>query len=330
MDDRKPVISVLMPVFNAAPFLREAIESILHQTFSGFEFIIINDGSTDSSKEIILSFQDPRIRYIENETNLKLIATLNKGINLCSGKYIARMDADDISLPDRLKLQVEFMESNPEIALCGTGFQIMGRSDQISGFAANNDEIRIRMLHQVQLLHPSVLLRRESLLQKNIMFDPDYIHAEDYDFFVRIAENYKVANIPGVLVKYRVHDANISNIHGEIQNENTKKVIIRQFRKLKDDFTADDCELYLKFAYSEFPWFDKQKVEYLDKLLTLLQSENERKLYLPVIQLKEYWSDKLFHICYNVPECMDIWRHSVFYEKGKMTLLKSIKKYIKR
>ena len=108
----KPLVSVLMAVYNGEKYLLEAIESILNQTYTNFEFLIINDGSTDSTEEIILSYSDQRIRYIKNEQNLKLIASLNKGLDLAKGKYIARMDADDISLPDRLEKQVNFLERN--------------------------------------------------------------------------------------------------------------------------------------------------------------------------------------------------------------------------
>src|ERR1017187_7276972 len=132
MKNNSPYITVLMPVYNAAPFLREAIDSILNQTFKNFELLIINDGSTDNCEEIILTYKDPRIRYIKNETNIKLISTLNKGIKLSKGKYIVRMDADDISFPDRIEKQVNYMETNPAIALCGTWFSSFGDRAGIS------------------------------------------------------------------------------------------------------------------------------------------------------------------------------------------------------
>ena len=113
------LISIILPAYNAEKYLKEAIDSILAQTYTNFELIVINDGSTDKTEEIILSYQDSRIRYIKNEKNLKLIRTLNKGIGLAKGKYIARMDADDISLPHRLKEEVEFMEAHPNIGEIG-------------------------------------------------------------------------------------------------------------------------------------------------------------------------------------------------------------------
>ena len=120
-------VTVLMPVYNGEMYLREAIDSILHQTFTDFEFLIINDGSTDNSETIILSYDDSRIRYEKNDSNLKLIATLNKGIELAKGKYIVRMDADDISIPDRIEKQVAFLEKNPDVGICGSWFTAFGQ-----------------------------------------------------------------------------------------------------------------------------------------------------------------------------------------------------------
>src|SRR5688500_8514963 len=110
----QPLVSVLMPVYNAEAYVSEAIQSILQQTYKNFEFLIINDGSTDNSEKLINTFSDSRIRYIRNSENIKLVATLNKGIDLSVGKYLVRMDADDISLPERLQKQVDFMETHPE------------------------------------------------------------------------------------------------------------------------------------------------------------------------------------------------------------------------
>lgn len=121
-----PLVSVLMPAYNAEVTVVEAMQSILWQTYPHFEFIIINDGSTDATRERILSVSDARIRYYENEVNQGLVYTLNRGIDLCRGKYIARMDADDISLPTRFEKQVEVMEKSPNIIVCGTEVSLFG------------------------------------------------------------------------------------------------------------------------------------------------------------------------------------------------------------
>jgi len=115
-----PAVSVVMPVYNGEKYLRESIDSILNQTYTDYEFIIVNDGSNDKTEEIILSYNDNRIRYIKNEKNLQIVKSLNRGIELAKGRYIARMDADDISLPRRFEKQITFMENNLEIGVCGT------------------------------------------------------------------------------------------------------------------------------------------------------------------------------------------------------------------
>ncbi|HGF9542707.1 TPA: glycosyltransferase family 2 protein, partial [Acinetobacter baumannii] len=126
------LVSVVLPAYNAELYLKEAIDSVLSQTFTDFELIILNDGSIDRTEEIILSYNDSRIVYVKNEKNLGLIGTLNKGINLAKGKYIARMDADDICLPERFKKQVDFLEKNNEIDLIGTNaIKINNNGDRI-------------------------------------------------------------------------------------------------------------------------------------------------------------------------------------------------------
>jgi glycosyltransferase involved in cell wall biosynthesis len=327
-----PKITVLMPVYNAEAFLNEAIDSILAQTFTDFEFLIINDGSTDASREIILSYNDQRIRFVENERNLRLIATLNKGIDISFGKYIARMDADDISHPERLNTQFEFMESNLDIGLCGAWFQTFsyGEKKQTVRYQTEDYNIRIKHLYQIHLSHGTCMIRKEVLKRNNLYFNQEFLHAEDYELWTRISEFSKLANIPQVLYKVRNNINSVSNAHRNIQIEHTKNIIIKQFRRLKDDFTEMDYDLYIKFAYSEFGWFNKQRVECLDKLLSQLQFENERKLYLPVLKLKDYWSNKLFHTCYNVPNCFDIWKNSNFYDPCKMNFPKKIKKFFRK
>jgi len=294
----EPKVSVLMPVYNAGVYLREAIESILDQTYLEFEFIIINDGSTDNSKEIILSYNDPRIKYFENKENLKLITTLNKGLEIASGKYIVRMDADDISLPNRIEKQVKFMDSNPEVALCGSWFKAFGESNQIGKYATSNDDIRIRMLYQTQFCHPSVIIRKDILTQNKYKFDFNFIHAEDYELFVRISEKYKVANIPEVLLKYRQHVKNVSTSFKQTQVENSRKIIQMQFNEIGIEISLEEQELYSRFCYSNFSF----SMEEINKLLIILKKiieSNKVSKYLSVAEYPKYLSKMWFHLCYN-------------------------------
>ena len=234
-------LSVLMPVFNAEKYLQEAIESILNQTFVDFEFIIINDGSTDGSKNIILSCSDSRIRYVENETNLGLIPTLNKGLGLCSGKYIARMDADDISLPDRLERQYRFMEKHPDIGVCGTWAKVIDAHNTVKGKIVNQTHplfVSIHLLFSVPLAHPSCFIRTAILPKHPYREVPA---AEDYDLWCRLNEGTRMANIPAFLLHYRWHESNVSNEQKQMQEENKVQIIRRELQKLH--LNADDAML---------------------------------------------------------------------------------------
>ena len=225
-------ISVLMPVFNAEKQLREAIESILHQTFVDFEFIIINDGSSDGSKDIILSYSDPRIKYFENEKNLGLISTLNKGIGLCNGKYIARMDADDISMPGRLERQYRFMEKHPDMGVCGAWAKVIDANNRVKGKIVNQTRpwfVSIHLLFSVPLVHPSCLIRT-ALLQKHPYHEVPA--AEDYNLWCRLNESTRMANIPAFLLHYRWHESSVSNEQKQIQEENTMQIIRGELQKL--------------------------------------------------------------------------------------------------
>lgn len=160
-----PLVSVVMPVYNGEKYLPEAIDSILKQTFTDFELLLINDASTDNSEKIINSYNDSRIIYIKNEQNLGLIKTLNKGLDLAKGEYIARMDQDDISSHERFAKQIALFESNLEIGVCGTWFTLFreNHEDQIIEHPEYNDSIKIGLLTSCFIGHPTVMMRKKQL-----------------------------------------------------------------------------------------------------------------------------------------------------------------------
>lgn len=243
MNTQKHIISVLLPVYNGGTYLRGAIESILNQTYGDFELLLINDGSTDNSEEIILSFSDPRIRYIKNEANLGLIKTLNKGIELSEGKYIARMDADDVSLPGRFKKQVEFMEANPGIGVAGSEYYSFSETKFKKVRAFTEPEVlRSLLIFKSCLCHPSVIIRKSVLIENNIRFNENYKHVEDYEFWVQLSKVTKLSNVKGFLLKYRTHDAQVSNIHTGTQKDNSEVVRENYLRSLGFSFTEKDLQ----------------------------------------------------------------------------------------
>lgn len=208
-----PLVSVLLPVYNAQEYLREAIDSILDQTLGDFELIIINDGSRDDSKTIINSYADSRIVLIDQE-NAGLPISLNRAIAKAKGKYLARQDADDVSLPTRLAEQVGYLESNPDCGLLGTWAQILEKdclSTRELTHPCENGEIQIKLLFYNCFVHSTVMIRKEVLDQCGLYpEDPQKFPPEDYDLWLRIARIAKVANLPKMLLQYRELPGSIS------------------------------------------------------------------------------------------------------------------------
>lgn len=211
MSQIKPIISVLMPAYNAAEYIREAIDSILTQTFTDFEFIIINDGSTDSTEDIILSYSDKRIKYYANECNLGIVKTLNRGIDLSNGRYIARMDADDVSMPDRLEKQVHLLDVNPQIVASGTLYTILGDGSNIPvDVATDTEDIRYDMAIYCQFAHSTMMIRKDTLDQYKLRYREEYKCAEDYKLWTELLQYGDMINIPEVLGYIRQCEEGIS------------------------------------------------------------------------------------------------------------------------
>ena len=325
-----PKVSVLMPVYNGEKYLREAIESILKQSFADFEFLIINDGSTDKSREIILSFTDPRIRLIDNEENLKLIKTLNKGFKLAKGEYIARMDADDISLPQRLEKQVKFMSGHPKIGACGTLVRTIGKQ---GGFVANRlidpEEIRANHLFHTSLAHPSVMIRKEIIEKHGFQFDEKFIHCEDYEFWTRFAKISKLSNLNEVLLLYRIHDNNISSVYSQIQNSNKSLVRESELRAFGLDPAKTEMTIHQQLKCNrdlELNDFLNTKEKWFLKLL----SHNEKKQYYDKAALKRVLKNQWLSVCQiNAPSGLHVFRRCLASPLIKSLSIKDFRHFIK-
>lgn len=206
-----PKITVLMPVFNGEKYINQAVDSILNQTSKDFEFLIINDGSSDNTAEILRNYNDHRIRIIHNEKNIGLTRSLNKGIKLSQGEYIARMDADDISLPTRLERQVKFLQENMKIALLGTFSHLIDDKGRIIGGLYKPTDYHIikkDLKHINSFVHGSVMIRKEPLLTIG-KYDVFFKRAQDYDLWLRLSQEHPVVNLPEYLYKHRIHNESI-------------------------------------------------------------------------------------------------------------------------
>lgn len=204
-----------MPVYNAERFLKEAIKSILEQTFADFECIIVNDGSTDGSEEIVKEFSDVRIKLI-SQPNQGIVGALNAGLKVAQGTYIARMDADDISEPNRFEEQVQFLKTHPHVALCGTWARTINENGKETGIydypPATHTTIRMAMLRFNPFIHPSVMFTRKAVETAG-PYDKRYKHTEDYELWTRMVAKFKTANIPEYLLRYRITSGSITRKH---------------------------------------------------------------------------------------------------------------------
>lgn len=237
-----PQISVVMSIYNEPEeWLRESIESILAQTFSDFEFIIINDNPERQLNEALLNEykkKDNRIVIIKNEQNIGLTKSLNKGLRQAKGKYIVRMDGDDISYQERFKIQYLFMEKNPTIGVCGTYLKIFGNQNRFDkSLFIESHIIKSSLIYKSPFAHPSVFIRREILVQNNIEYNEEFEITQDYKLWSDLSNVTKFANIPIVLLKYRLQKLQISQTKKERQAMLAKQIRLQEIKNyLQKDF----------------------------------------------------------------------------------------------
>ncbi len=229
-----PLISVIMSVYNAETYLKEAIESVLNQTFVDFEFLIIDDASTDKSVEVIKSFKDERIVLLHNPVNSGVAYGCNRAIELARGKYIARMDADDICLPDRFSRQFEYMEQHLDILVLGSMYEIIGTKTISKGLPIASDQVKLFCLLNSPVANSTSLIRRSVFDLYNLKYDRTFEPSEDYDLWSRILDFGKIENLPNLLLLYRVHAQQISVYKRKKQIEMADQVRLRQLEKLID------------------------------------------------------------------------------------------------
>jgi glycosyltransferase involved in cell wall biosynthesis len=269
-----PLVSVVMSVYNGAAYLRQAVESILNQSYADFEFIIINDGSKDDSLAIINSYRDPRIKLIDNGGNKGLIYSLNKGIEAANGKYIARMDADDISLPKRFEKQVAFLEADPSLGVCGCDYiEFSEKGETHSPAFKTQDEILGWMLFNASVAHPSLMLRTSVLKKQQPVFNAEYKHAEDYDLWSRLLFTCKFGAVNETLFKYREHGGQVTKVHKHEQIASANR--IRKNLLTRAGFSFSESDLYIHNAIGSSQLIRSvEELQQAEKWLTSLLGQN--------------------------------------------------------
>lgn len=238
-----PLISIVMPCFNAARWLPEAISSLRSQTYRNFELIVIDDGSTDATPEILTSLlrNDPRVKVLRTPKNLGIVAALNRGLNEAQGEVVARMDADDIAKPERFRQQLYLLEAG--VDLCGSWFTEFGLGvSRTVRWPHREAAVRAAMLFQNALCHPTVMARRAVF--ENLRYREDYNLAEDYDLFGRACTDFHVANVPEALVRYRRHPQQATLAKRTAMEAVTQRIRIELLRRQGFDPTPNEQRLH--------------------------------------------------------------------------------------
>lgn len=251
---RAPVISVVLSTFNAEKYISQCIQSLLKQSFEDFELVVIDDGSTDNSAQIIRSFMkaDHRIRLLTT-SNRGLPSALNLGISIARGKYIARMDADDVAHPERLQKQYMFLEDNADIGVCGTWAAIVNEKGHKTGKILKHPrrdlDLKAKLFFSVCFVHPSVMMRRKLIEQSGKFYDESYRVAQDYDLWVRLAKRTKFYNLQEELLDYRITTGSLSSTSDKARSELRLKLTTEIYKKQSQDCDFDADADYFNSRY---------------------------------------------------------------------------------
>lgn len=309
-----PRVSVLMSVYNGEKYLKESIESILSQTYSDFEFIIIDDGSTDNSLKIIKAFPDQRIRLVCNKKNIGLANSLNRGIKLAQGEYILRMDADDISLPNRITKQVKYMDANPDIDISGVWIKHIMQDKKeklIWKFPTDPAMISFTLLFYNPIGHNTVIIRKKLFSTNKLLYDPSYETAEDYDLWVRASKFSKMSNLGKVLVLYRRHYEQIGVKKAARQKKVSLLIVRNQLKELDLAPIKENLNLHKLIGHNKA--FDSKEDVIKAKIwLEKLRDANEKKMLFPDPGFSEFLATKWFKICTSGSD-IGIWHLKTYY-----------------
>lgn len=298
---KTPLVSVVLPVYNAQDTIVESMNSILNQTFTDIELIVINDGSKDLSEQKIMSIKDERIRYFINDSNRGLIYTLNRGLKLAVGKYIARMDADDISVLYRIEKQVALMESNSEIVVCGSDIQLFGSACGKKGHSfllfASSSVLKDVLVKVPCFAHPTVMIRKSVLDKNGIFYDEDFLYAEDYKLWIDLVPYGDFCNINEKLLYYRISDSQITQPTNIVQINNAKKCRREYLKRCMDPQFMEELE--------------NKGVTLRLIRLARKYSHNRYLLEILYLSLKKYTLDAIFYYFFSF-DCVRLGKKTFF------------------
>lgn len=301
-----PLITVLMPCYNAMPFLTEALESIINQSYTNLEILCINDGSTDTTGEVLEKYakNDDRIKVIHNEQNIKLIQTLNKGIDLAKGDYIARMDADDISMPNRIEVELKFMQEHPEIDILSTGSYNINEEGKIISKKIPRAHGSLACLYAsffyVPIGHPELLIKTSVLKNNKFLFEPHVLHTEDYELWARLLrKGYNLCNIDDVLLCFRINSQSVSRKYTKIQDENFVECAKRHYSEyLKFEYSSEIVSVLTNRLSNETRFVDFKKAIKIMRIfkINFIKRENITEIII-IKEIEVVYKTHLFDVC---------------------------------
>ncbi len=284
---KDPKVSVIMPVYNSQYFVEEAIRSILSQSFDDFEFLIIDDCSTDDSAKVIKKFTDKRIRFFQNTENLGYIKSLNFLLAKSKGAFIVRQDNDDISLKNRILDQVTFLEKHSDYLICGSNCRVFGINNAISFLPISDSECRVYMIFNSPFYHPSVCFRRSVFTNYQLFYDKELMPVEDYDMWTQISKFGKMANLPSIGFKLRIHGNNTSTLNFDKQ----KKILLNLrenylIENLQFKIDKGDNSLLNMITYSSL--FTNSEISGIESLFLKIRDSNFSSSFLNSKDL-DFW-----------------------------------------
>lgn len=290
-----PLVSVLLPNYNNAPFLKEAIDSILHQTFRDFELLIVDDGSTDNSIDIINSYSDKRIKLIRKEVNSGIVDTLNIGLDNIESKYMARMDGDDISVPNRLEKLFCFLEKNESTGVCSSALKVFGNvKEEVWKIDTAPDILKAGLVKGVTTPHAPSMFRMSVLNQNNIRYRKNIPHMEDYDIFFRLKKHTIFFNLSEPLYYYRILEHNITTKNRNSMWDRYKLIYKEVLNELSIESSSDNISMHIELFHRVKP---NSSVDELLKYKKLLVSSNNYSQVYPVkafLTFIETWWNSLY------------------------------------
>lgn len=275
------MITVLMPTYKGAKYLKETIDSILGQTFKDFELLIINDCSPDNTDEIIATYSDPRIRYVKNEKNLGISGSSNYGFSIAKGKYIIRQDHDDIAYPTRLEEQFEYMENHPEVGICGTGFKVFGRKSKTVIHPKCDAEIKALLLFKMPMAHQTSIMRREIFIKNNLLYDETFLSSNDRKLWIDASPFCQFHNLQKPLLKYRMYKGMTSSTKRNAVLSEGKRLRDIIYKNMGLELNTEQKEIvdnYLMQGRAHIK--DKKTIQEIEKILcAFIDANNHSKCF---------------------------------------------------